>query len=83
MENIKKQIDMLVKYDCDNFEDLKKSYSKLGLRINEGLNRMKETLAFSEDEIAEMTEYAKKLSIERYEIAKDRITEELRKSFEF
>lgn len=83
MENIKKQIDILVKYDCGNFEDLKQSYSKLSYRINEGLAKMKETRAFSDSEITEINDYAKKLLVERFENAKDRIMEELRKSFEF
>lgn len=83
MENIKKQIDMLIKYECDNFDDLKSIYSNLSLRINEGLTKMKETLVFTEDEIAEINDYAKKLLVERFEYERVRIREKIRKSFKF
>ena len=59
MDAVKKQIDGLIKYDCTNFDDLKRNFSRLSYRIYEGLTQVKETHVFSDSEISEINDYAK------------------------
>jgi hypothetical protein len=89
MENLKRRIDKLIKYDCDNFYDLKESYAKISNCIYDSLAKIKETHTFSDVEIAELKDYAEKLLEERCDAAVEKILIELiksqnsRKSFEF
>ena len=83
MENIKKQINGIVKYESSDLESLKKEYQELSLRINEGLARMKATTVFTDSEINEASEYAKQLLVTKYDNAKQIIVNSIRESFEF
>ena len=83
MENIKKQINGIVKYESSDLESLKKEYQELSLRINEGLSRMKAATVFTEAEIKEAGEYAKQLLVTKFDNAKQNIVNSIRESFEF
>lgn len=83
MENIKKQINGIVKYESSDLESLKKEYQELSLRINDGLAKMKAAAVFTEAEITKIGEYAKQLLITKFDNAKQTIVDSIRESFEF
>lgn len=83
MEKIKEQINNIVKYEGSDLESLKNEYQELGLRINEGLSKMKTATVFTEAEVKEVGEYARQLLVARFEDARQAIVNSLRDSFEF
>jgi hypothetical protein len=83
MENIKKQIDGIVTYESSDLESLKNEYRELGVRINEGIAKMKTAEVFTDAEIKEVGEYAKQLLVAKFEEARQAIVDSLRESFEF
>lgn len=83
MEKIKEQINGILTYTSSDLETLKEEYQELGVRINEGLSKMKAAAVFTDAEIRETGEYARQLLIDKFEIAKRTIVDSVRNSFEF
>lgn len=83
MERIKEQINGILTYTSSDLEGLKEEYQELGMRINEGLAKMKASAVFTDAEIREAGEYARQLLIDKFEIAKRTIVDSVRNSFEF
>jgi 3-deoxy-D-arabino-heptulosonate 7-phosphate (DAHP) synthase class II len=83
MERIKEQINGILTYTSSDLEGLKEEYQELGVRINEGLSKMKASAVFTDSEIRETGEYARQLLIDKFEIAKRAIIDSVRESFEF
>ena len=83
MERIKEQINSLLTYTSSDLEGLKEEYQELGMRINEGLSKMKAAAVFTDAEIKETGEYARQLLLDKFEIARQAIVNSVRDSFEF
>lgn len=83
MEKIKEQINGILTYTSSDLEGLKEEYQELGMRINEGLAKMKASAVFTDSEIREAGEFARQLLIDKFEIAKRAIVDSVRESFEF
>lgn len=84
MENIKKQIVDIINFDSAmSFEDLNNLHDITIKRINEGLRKMKESGAFTSEEINAIKDYSFALCNNRYVSMHDYIKMKIRKHFEF
>lgn len=83
MNKIKDQVNSIVTFTATTFEALSEERSAIQDRITEGIEKMKESLVFSEAEIKEVAQYAANTLNTRYSSAKADITNSLRDSFEF
>ena len=83
MERIIEQINGILTYTSSDLEGLKEEYQELGMRINEGLSKMKAAAVFTDAEIREAGEYARQLLLDKFEIARQAIVDSVRDSFEF
>lgn len=83
MKKIESQIANAVNFTGVTLEELPKHVQSLTDRISVGLNKMKESKLFIEDEIKSIQEYATKLIQVRAEAHRKMMTEQAREKFRF
>lgn len=83
MQIITKQIEVLIQYKGGTFDAINQEYDSLKDRIEEGVQKMKDTGVFTDSEINQVKDFAINLLGSRFREAKDTIKKNLRESFQF
>ena len=83
MQAITSQVESLVQYKGETFDAINQEYDSLKDRIEEGIQKMKESNVFTDSEIKQVRDFAMNLLGVRYREMKDTITKNMRESFQF
>ena len=83
MQAITSQVESLVQYKGETFDAINQEYDSIKDRIEEGVQKMKESNVFTDSEIKQVRDFAINLLGVRYRETKDTITKNMRESFQF
>lgn len=83
MENIRKQVNVIIEFNATTLEELNVEYGKINQRIQVGIEKMRESKAFSTKEIDDMMIYAGDLLSKKTNEKSSSIIKNIRENFEF
>ena len=83
MENIRKQVDVIIVFNATTLMELNVESDKVSQRIKDGIEKMRESGVFSQKEIDHITNYAKNLLDKKLADKSSSIIENIRANFEF
>ena len=83
MENIRKQVNVIIEFNATTLEELNVEYGKVSQRVKNGTEKMRESGVFSQREIDHIINYAKDLLDKKFADKSSSIIKNIRANFEF
>jgi hypothetical protein len=83
MEKIKTQICDLIKFEATTLHGLNKEYHNIQNRLKEGIEKMRESNLFTDEEISSITSFAGSTLLDIHAKYRDGLIDSLRNNFKF